>query len=277
MEVSIYKNIFDNAGASGNLFSFFTTDKWKNLSDKVRNEEDKSVRDELKKHLPACTPSGLFSERKKNKLIKHSGYICIDIDGQDNTRINFESFYKELGNIKEVAFAGLSVSGKGAFALIPISNPKEHETHFRAIEEDFLRYGVIVDHACKDVSRLRLYSHNATPHLNNDAVIYSRLFKEKPIRNNYFSNESDVETLVNKIVATHTNIVPDYNSWFQVGASLANVRNGRDLFHAISKIDASKYNPKECDKQFNQVKAGKGISINTFFHYSKINGITLKQ
>jgi hypothetical protein len=184
--VSIYKNVTDTTGAQGNLFSFLTTDKWKPLSDKVRNATDKETRSDLKKNLPCCTPSGLFSERNKGGLIKHSGFICVDIDGQDNPTINdWQGFVEELGHLKEVYFAGLSVSGGGAFCLIPISDPKQHEEHFRAIEEDFIRYGIIIDHACKDVSRLRIYSYNDAPYINERAKVYTRIFKPKPIRNNF--------------------------------------------------------------------------------------------
>lgn len=279
MEISIYKNAKDAVGRKGNLFDFFTNDSFKNLSDKVRCETNKDKRNELKKQLPACTASGLFEKRSKDKLIKHSGYICIDIDGQDNPSIDFKTFYKQLGNFEEVAFAGLSVSGKGAFVLIPISNTSKHGEHFKALEEDFLRYGIVIDPLCKDVSRLRFYSYNADPYINKDAVIYTRLFKAKPKRKNNYTYEgdtqTDVETLVNKIFETETDIVPDYNTWFKVGASLANLPNGRELFHIVSEVNPIEYDPDECDKQFNYFQTNKGIGISTFFHHAKINGITL--
>jgi hypothetical protein len=275
--VSIYKNVTDTTGAQGNLFSFLTTDKWKPLSDKVRNATDKETRSALKKSLPCCTPSGLFNERNKGGLIKHSGFLCVDIDGQDNPAItDWQGFVEELGHLKETYFAGLSVSGGGAFCLIPISDPKQHEEHFRAIEEDFIRYGIIIDHACKDVSRLRIYSYNDAPYINERAKVYTRIFKPKPIRNNFYSNGDDVDRLVHKIVETQTNIVPDYQSWFEVAGALANVPNGRELFHAVSRIDGTKYDPKECDKQFDRIRAGAGININTLFYYAKLNGVTLK-
>lgn len=276
MEISIYRNITDTVGASGDLFKFFLTDKWKDKADAVRNEPIKEERNKLKKDVPACTPSGLFSERKASGLIRHSGYICIDIDGADNPRINnWDEMITQLGNLNEVAFAGLSISGKGAFTLIQISNPDKHLEHFKALEEDFLRYGIIIDHACKDVSRMRIYSYNANPYVNMKAKKYTRIFKPKPISKNYHSSGGDVEELVRKIVETGTNIVPDYQSWFEVGASLANVYNGRELFHAISRIDASKYNAKECDRQFGKFKSNQ-FSINTLFYYAKNNGVTLK-
>lgn len=275
--VSIYKNISDTAGQRGDLYSFLTTDKWKYLSDQVRMESDKESRTNLKKQLPCCTPSGLFAERSKAGLIQHSGIICIDIDGADNPSISdWQGFIEEIGHLQEVSFAGISVSGAGAFCMIPISDPKQHEKHFFAIEEDFIRYGIIIDHACKDVCRLRIYSYNDNPHINKNPKTYARIYRPKQIKNNYYSSGSDVDALVKKIIDTQTNIVPDYHTWFEVAGALANVPNGRELFHAISRIDSLKYQPDECDKQFSKVKAGAGININTLFYHAKNYGITLK-
>ena len=277
MKVSIYKNIADTTGAPGDLMAFMTTDKWRDLSLAIRAEKDKEKRTRLKKDLPCCTPSGLFRERKKNGLIKHSGLICIDIDGDDNPTVNdWQGQVSQLGHIREVMFAGLSVSGNGAFCLIRIADPTQHERHFKAIEEDFWRYGIIVDKACKDVSRLRFYSHNDAYYLNEQATTYTRLYRPPKQMDKFVSNGDDVSKLVEKIVSTHTNIVPDYHAWFEVAGALANVSGGREMFHAISRIDAAKYDPRKCDKQFDAVSGGKGIGISTLFYHAKNKGITLK-
>lgn len=276
MKVSIFRNISDTTGAPGDLMAFLTTDKWQDLSLAIRDEKDKEKRTYLKKKLPCCTPSGLFRERAKKGLIQHSGIICIDIDGDDNPAINdWQGQVQQLGHIREVLFAGLSVSGNGAFCLIPIADPTQHERHFQAIEEDFLRYGIIIDKACKDVSRLRFYSYNEKYYFNERAATYERLYQPKKVEQKFVSNGDDVQKLVAKIVETHTNIVPDYLSWFEVAGALANVPNGREMFHAISRIDTAKYDPRKCDKQFDAVRAGSGIGISTLFYHAKLQGVTL--
>ena len=131
MIVSIYENVSKTEGSTVNLFDVLTTAKWKHLSDKVRAEKEKAKRDKLKQQLlPAFTPSGVFkeNERKDEGLIKHSGMMCIDIDGDDNPDINdWENVMFQLGKLPEVAFAGLSVSGNGGFAMIPITHPNIHK------------------------------------------------------------------------------------------------------------------------------------------------------
>lgn len=268
-KVSIYKNVFDSKGGIGNLFSFLTTDRWKDDSIRVRNEKNEEKRKQIKLQLPACTPSGLFEN--KTTLIQHSGLICIDIDGKDNPKItNYNSFIEELGNLQEVAFAGKSVSGNGAFAIIPIKYPDRHVDHFRALEEDFLRHGIVIDHLCKNPNRLRTYSYNDKPYINHDAKVYRRCFQ--PIKRQthaYLGDNDIVDQYARKVIERGLIIAPTYSTWFELAASLASVPNGRELFHAISSLDTHKYNFKEAEKQFNSVKASGGIGAGTFIHLCK--------
>ena len=285
MIVSIYKNVTDTEGAKANLFKVLTTDRWRHLSDKVRAEKDKKKRDKLKQQLPAFTTSGIFkdSERTEEGLIKHSGYMCIDIDGDDNPSIgDWQAIVFELGKLPQIAFVGLSVSGNGVFALIPIKYPAKHKEHFKAFQKSFAKRGLVIDTKCGNLSRLRFYSYNEHYYINKKAEPYIHFYKE-PIMptTNYMPtschpNESDVDTLVREIIASGINIVPDYNAWFKVASALSNVGNGRELFHRISQVDASKYNYKKCDKQFDVIKPGKGITINTLFYIAKNYGITIK-
>ncbi len=67
--------------------------------------------------MPAFTPSGIFKNPRNNdNLVRHSKFVCIDIDGKDNTDImNFKELKKEFKKIKNIAYAGLSVGGNGYF------------------------------------------------------------------------------------------------------------------------------------------------------------------
>ena len=283
MIVSIYENVSKTEGSTVNLFDVLTTAKWKHLSDKVRAEKEKAKRDKLKQQLlPAFTPSGVFkeNERKDEGLLKHSGMMCIDIDGDDNPDINdWENVMFQLGKLPEVAFAGLSVSGNGVFAMIPITHPNRHKEHFKAFQKSFEKRGLVIDPKCGNVSRLRFYSYNNKYHINKHAKRYTPMYQKPPpsiTTTHYHSNESDVEALVREIETRGVVIAPNYDTWFNVGAALSNVYNGRALFHRISRIDASKYDHRKCDKQFDSFKPSKGITINSLFHIAKQYGITIK-
>ena len=144
---------------SVNLLKWLTSAKYASQVSEIRATADKAVRDRLKSTLPAITPSGIFSHRKKDGLLHHSGILCLDIDFKDNDHIlNFNDLKTEIGKMLFVAYCGLSVSGNGFFVLVPIAHPDSHEQHFAALENDFASFGIILDPSGKDVCRLRGYS-----------------------------------------------------------------------------------------------------------------------
>ena len=130
--VSIYQSVADNKGATTTLRKFLFSDKYRKEVEHIRTISDKEQRNELKKKLPLVTVSGIFEPtRSSNNLKEHTGLICIDIDGSDNTHIkNFSELKAQLSNIKEVLFCAVSVSGNGYFAIVPIKNPEHHVPGF---------------------------------------------------------------------------------------------------------------------------------------------------
>jgi len=128
VEVSCFKSYTGKEPKSVNLLAWLTSDKYKKEVCTLRKIQNKPRRDEIKASLPAITVSGVFNPvRKEGKLVRHSGLICIDIDTKDNEGIaNFIELKEELFKIKNVAYAGLSVSGNGFFLIMPIKYPKLH-------------------------------------------------------------------------------------------------------------------------------------------------------
>jgi hypothetical protein len=158
------------------------------MVDRIRSTTDENERKRLKSSLPAITPSGIFSERRANKLIAHSGLICIDIDGKDNPNImDMEELKKELSSNDHILYCGLSVSGNGLFCLIPIAYPEQHKGHFYALQKDFKDMGIVIDGGCSDVGRLRGYSSDENPHVNPEALLYEKTM-EGSIKVKYVNN-----------------------------------------------------------------------------------------
>jgi len=167
-----------------NLLSWLQSDKYKDKVDRIRAIEDKTIRDELKATLPAITASGVFSYRAKKNMLKHSGFIAIDIDFKGNETIgNFSELKTQICNIKNVAYCGLSVSGRGYWCLIPIAYPDKHEQHFKTLQWAFKLFGIKIDESCKDVSRLRGYSYDTDGYFNhNPELLYNFMEPETPIQ-----------------------------------------------------------------------------------------------
>lgn len=267
IEVSCFKDYKTASNPqSVNLYKWLTSSKYKNEVERIRATADKKEKNRLKSVLPAITPSGIFTERKRNKLVQHSGLICLDIDLQDNQDIlNYCNLDKEIEKIENVAYCGLSVSGLGLFVLIPIAYPEQHERHFRALQQDFKQYGINIDEKCKDVCRLRGYSYDDRAYFNFEAVPYQKLYKEPKrvqSKKRAFKRQQNmndlgrsVELLIEKINATGTDITRERNTWIALAAAMASNfgETGRQYFHAISQ-NYPEYNMTESDKLFDDVK-----------------------
>lgn len=246
---------------------------------------------ELKLSLPLATVSGLFSgRRKKGKHDDLTGWIALDIDAKDNPDIkDAELLRDKIGQIVYVAFAGLSVSGRGVWALAKVANPKEQERYFEQLQLDFKSRGIILDSTKgKNPNDARFYSFDPDAVINEDFKVYDRLPEEKPrptVSNSQSSNfspsyngddtRSKVERLISKI---NTDITGGYDNWLSLGFALESEfgESGRTYFHAISQYH-SEYDDRECDRQYTHClkHRGSGIGIGTLFHVCKQHGITL--
>ena len=91
-------------------------------------------------------------------------------------------------------------------------------------------------------------------------------------------SRSDIELVVYRIEASHTDITGSYEDWRNIGFALADEfgEGGRDFFHRISKFYA-KYSLTDCNNQFDQClkSKGHGITIKTVFHLAKQAGIEI--
>jgi hypothetical protein len=275
IEVSIFRNYKEPVPISTiSLNEWLVNDEYKTEITVLRQTQDSELRKKIKTELPAITPSGIFSKRFKDGLLKHSGVICVDIDG-----ISHIDLYKEVLSRKPyLYYCGLSVSGNGLFCIIPLAYPEKHEQQFYALQRDFASLGIIIDKSCKDVCRLRGISYDSSPYLNEKAVLYTDLYvPNKPPKQPVSGTDTaeKVNTLVRKIEAGNVDITGNYANWFEIGCALANEfgEGGRSLFHSISAI-SPKYRPDECDKQYYHCATNPyGYTIASLFHYAKINGI----
>ena len=246
------------------------------IVDQVRQEPDKDRRNELKKQLPGITPSGTFKGRRTaENLHKHSGLIALDFDYITPVQVK-----KILSDISNVLYAGLSASGRGVWALIPISDPQHHKRHWESLEADFKHFGLILDPKCQHVNALRFYSYDPDPVFNPDAVTYHKLAPEKVYkpRPQQGGNPDALEKLIQKIEQSGQDITTDYDSWLKIGGALASIydERGRDLFHRLSRFYPG-YSEQKADKQYNKCLRNKpGFTENIIFDIARQHGILLK-
>ncbi|MCF0208607.1 MAG: PriCT-2 domain-containing protein, partial [Bacteroidaceae bacterium] len=295
------------------LREFCLSDRWKPTVDRLRlmrnlyGEDAKKMPEytQTKQLIPGATLSALFEikpvhDAKKQRteiksritcnLKQHTGFICIDIDGQDNTSLqDMNSILRTLRHRTEVALLMRSCSGTGYFALIPIAYPDRHKEHFAALMREYASLGITIDKQCGDVTRVRFGSYDEHPYINEHAIPYDDFITDTQplslprqhfsIRPTESGDEliSKIEQLVAKLEHFGIDITNDYGDWYRVGFSLANLPEpyGRQFFHRVSAI-CPKYSPAHCDTKFREVQNPQRIGIGTFFSICKDYGITLR-
>jgi hypothetical protein len=282
-EISIYDNLTDTQGRVGTIGEFLAMgEAYKNLIESYRGLELNLLRRLVKRDdLPAATISGVFSERRDNCLIQHSGIVCMDFDFEDNLNFKyFDSLKSYISKFDNVAYCSHSVSGKGYFVLIPIKYPDKHRQHIEAIRRDFLKLGLIADLHCVNVSRARTLSYDPHPFINENAVEYTAVWKQPaPTITPHYYTDGDlgkVQQYCDTISRRHIDVTNGYNNWFRLCAAFASLgEQGRQFFHQVSREYAS-YKYAECDRKFTQImRSVHRISIATFFQICKEYGIEL--
>jgi hypothetical protein len=133
---------------------------------------------DAKKALPGYTVSGTFHHRKKEGLLQHSGFLCLDIDAKDNTEIELAEARRLVQADASTYACFTSVGGLGWASIVPISSTN-HEDSFQALSAHyFATYGLKVDVSCRDISRLRFVSYDPELYLNEQATVFERVSPE---------------------------------------------------------------------------------------------------
>ena len=144
--------------------------QWRDPIDQIRAAQSKDEANTLKREsLGVFLLSGVFTERAKDKLTAHSGFLCCDFDDVSDP----VALRDKLAKDKHTYFACLSPSGKGVKALVRIHpSAEQHPASFAAAQRYFLEtYGVKLDASCKDVSRACFACHDPDAITNPEAEL----------------------------------------------------------------------------------------------------------
>lgn len=246
--------------------SQFITDN-KHKIDRLRNEKKEDRRKSHKGCLPNFTISCTFTNKRDSKDVKSvNNLICIDIDKKDNLGIidKVPDIIKSLDN---VLYASKSCSGQGYYCIIPIEDTSRFKDHFLSLESDFIKLGITIDKACKDVTRTRFISYDDEYYYNPDAEIYKRYKSTKDKDNKEAkervkngnkglkrTNNKDVDKvkeILKDCQVNNIDITDGYANWFNICMSLIATfgEAGKEYFHAFSKIN-NQYNESDTDTLF---------------------------
>lgn len=277
-----------------NMLDWLRSDEYADTVERLRTIDDKKERDKLKGKLPAITPSGLFRYRncEPENLIKHSGLLQFDIDMKGNEHIgNYDDLKRHICNISNVAYCGLSASGRGYWGLVPLAYPERHTEQFWGLYNGFKSLGLTLDTKPKDIHSLRGYSHDLDGYFNHDATVFTGLAddpeaaapspEKKTFKRSHrdTGKQSDVERQIEIIQENRTDITAGIDNWLRLGYGFANEfgEAGREYFHAISQYHPE-YSERETNHIYNSCLRGNrgGVTIDSFFYLAKKHGLTVK-
>lgn len=112
--------------------------------------------------------------RKHEYVVKKNNLIVIDIDKGDNDWLTGETLDKvkqALFSMNYVYAVSKSIRGNGLFVVIPIENADNIREHFNAIEQEFLKAGIVIDKSCKDLTRSRFLSYDPDILIKEDTEV----------------------------------------------------------------------------------------------------------
>ena len=230
-------------------------------------------RGNIKGGLPNVTISGKFHHRNAKKLVKHSGFIALDIDKIEN----MEAVINML--VEDQYTYGLfkSISGKGLCVIVRIP-VDDHLESFKALQHYYLeKFSIEIDKACKDVSRSRIVSWDQDTFINKGAQIFEMyLSQDDEIETKTTYDNTKIDISIKFIEDRSIDITDNYDDWVTIGMAIANTfgEKGRDNFHRISAVNP-KYDKKDCDAKYDDfLKNSRGeITIGSFYHYCQVNNI----
>jgi len=219
--------------------------------------------------LTGLTPSGVFSIRKIKGLLQHSGIICLDIDAKDQLcKVDIEA----IRNDEYTHAVHTSVSGNGGYAVyVKIVGEKHSEAYLGLEHYYFVNYSIVLDKACKDVSRFRFVSYDPDIFVNEKSKVFKQYLKKKEVDHNNWKPlvvKSDFDEMVNQ--ASSMNLFDNYDDYIKLAFSIVSNfgEQGRGYFHALCK-SSSKYDSKKADNHYSIACKRNETGITIAFTYWK--------
>lgn len=258
------------------ILSMIASDKYKTAVETLRSQTNESVKKVMKQNLDYVTWSGTFTKRNNEAIIKHSGIICIDFDHVEN----IDDVRNTLINDQYTLALFTSPGGNGFKTLVSI-NSKYHLDSYLQLEQYYAEsYNLVIDKACKDVSRACFLSYDPDVFINKNAIEFSIVGKpvedevkavpqytaEKPAKLND-KELARIEYIIKQIETNKQDVTGEYNDWQRIAFAFSTLGEfGRSYFHRVSAFNAG-YEPKLCDEKFDDaIKNRNRISTRNAFY-----------
>jgi hypothetical protein len=201
--ITIFKNIKETDAPFhrpiGHLIERIRNGASKDLVKRIRKEQRKAERNELKKQLPAICFSGRFTKRNDNSIQEHSGFICLDFDGYEKSR----EMLQDKENITKSPYTYsvfVSPSGQGLKVIVKIPQDIDnHVNYFNSLQKHF--NNPKFDVTCKNLSRVCYESYDPLIFVNENSSIWDKIEEREYQEKNQYRDAPTIPiTDENKIV-----------------------------------------------------------------------------
>lgn len=202
-DITIFKNIKETDAPFhrpiGHIIERIKNGASKDLVKRIRKEQRKAERNELKKQLPAICFSGRFTKRNDNSIQEHSGFICLDFDGYEKSR----EMLQDKENITKSPYTYsvfVSPSGQGLKVIVKIPQDIDnHVNYFNSLQKHF--NNPKFDVTCKNLSRVCYESYDPLIFVNENSSIWDKIEEREYQEKHQFRDAPTIPiTDENKIV-----------------------------------------------------------------------------
>ena len=177
------------------------------LVKKIRQEKNKSKRNELKKNLPAICFSGQFNKRSDSAIVEHSGLICLDFDGYPKKKDLLEDKERFQKN-KFIYSVFVSPSGNGLKVLIKIpADQDNHTKYFNSLKKEF--DSAYFDTTSKNLSRVCYESYDRLLHINPNSSVWDKIEEEE------YEEKSIIKDVPLLKITDENKIIEILTKWWQ--------------------------------------------------------------
>ena len=283
--VSFYKNnkatdkmditldSYFNMVQSGEYQDFVITSRL--LKQQGKTDQYKASKDSA----PCITGSAIMNHGSKtaSNVLKLNGLICIDID--ENLP---ENIAKALEHDKHTYIMHRSFGGDGFVIFVKI-NPDRFLDSFNGLAQYYFdNYQVTIDHACKNINRLRYISFDPEAHMNENSLKFApkdvKRFKE-PKKVDFIFTQDDFTNILHQITDRNIDLCnEEYFKYVRIGLAIASKfgLGGLEHFHYICQF-GQKYNKERTTRDYNGFckNPDGSTKIGTFYYYCKESGIEI--
>jgi len=231
---------------------------------------------DFKLKFPCWFVGGTFPVNKTydKEIIEYSNLLAIDIDKQDNEKINIDEIKHILFELPYVVLASKSISGEGIYVLILVEDGQYTKEYYNYISKLWNKtYNINIDEKCKNIGRKRFISYDDELLIkddNVDIIPWKLKLKEEvvikenrpiincskfTIKNNDLTYKAIWYLLNRGFSIDDFKTTNNYSVWYHIGCDFRHFEDGEKMFITFSN-NSKLYNDdmKDITKKWNQTK-----------------------